>query len=114
MIVGRADASASALRSLESSIAPLARVDPKTRQAVPTSVEHQDLGDDWDHVVEFMDAVVRTNGAGPRGSWIAQFPDVAHAEALCRSVIATSRLGERHGVVAALPVRLLSSPARRY
>lgn len=30
----------------------------------------------------------------------------------CNNVIAASRLGERRGVVAALPVRLLSPPAR--
>lgn len=112
VIVGRAEPGAESIRSLGASFAPLARIDVETGHIGPTFVEHADLGDHWYAVVDFLDGTVRTQGAGPRGSWIAPFPDVELAEALCRSVIAASRLGDRPGVVAALPVRLLEPAAR--
>lgn len=113
VIVGCANPDASAMRSLQASFAPLARVDAVTGESLgPTSVGEADLGTDWPRVSAFIDDIVRTNGAGPHGSWIARFEEFEVAEVLCRAVIAASRLGERTGVVAALPVRLLQPAAR--
>lgn len=113
VIVGCANSDASAIRSLRASFAPLARVDAATGDALgPTTVGEADLGFDWSRVVTFIDDVVRTNGAGPRGSWIARFDEFDVAEVLCRAVIAASRLRERAGLVAALPARLLRPAAR--
>lgn len=113
VIVGLADPDASALRSLQSSFAPLACFDAEMQVIGPTSVAQEDFADgEWDRVTTFIDTVVRTGSVGPRGSWIAQFDDLGVAEALCRAVIAASRFGDRSGVVATLPVRLLAPAAR--
>jgi hypothetical protein len=107
VIVGRADRAPSAAASLATSFVPLAANDDNGKLC-PASVGEADLGADWKRIVDFLDHTVRSAGAGPRGSWIARFPEAALAERLCMAIIGASELKGCRGVVALPPL----APAR--
>lgn len=87
VIVGASKASSEALADLQTSFVTLAeRVGRVVR---PASVTHRDVPR-WTELVRFLDRDVRRQGAGPRGGWIAQFPDFDLARELSASLVASS------------------------
>ncbi len=87
IISGAACATPDSLAALTTSFAPLAvGREPDLRLATITVTVMPAA--EWTRLVAFIDRTVRPVGGGPRGGWIAEFPDFAPAEQLCRSVVA--------------------------
>lgn len=95
VIVGRTQASSSALADLSTSFV------PRATSAAPATITARDVGlAAWSELQGLIDGLIRPVPSGPKGGWIVEFPHFAIAEALCEAIIQKSG-----GFVAVPPLR---------
>jgi hypothetical protein len=105
VIVGACTATNEALANLETSFVTLA--DQENGLTRPASVRTADVMR-WRELAEFLDRDVRLGRAGPRGGWIAEFPDFSMAEELARALVTASGASQgKTGAVSVPPLHPL-------
>lgn len=95
VIVGRTQATSSALAELSTSFV------PRATSMAPATVTAGDVGlAVWGDLQGLIDSFIRPVPNGPKGGWIVEFPLFATAKALCEAIIQKSG-----GFVAVPPLR---------